>query len=64
MGCSPWGHRGSDTTERRTLSFSFPSEEELNKALEKGLNVKTECLESKKADARLHPSVKGVGNLV
>ena len=59
MGCSPWGHRGSDTTERRTLSFAFPSEEELKKALEKGLNVS----ESKKADARLHPSVKGVGKL-
>ena len=44
---------------RRTLSFAFPSEEELKKALEKGLNVS----ESKKADARLHPSVKGVGKL-
>ena len=22
-GCSPWGHKGSDTTERLTLSFSY-----------------------------------------
>ena len=54
MGYSPWCHKESDTTDQLTLSISFPSKEELNKALGEGPNAS----ESEKAGATRHPAVK------
>ena len=54
VGYSPWCHKESDTTDQLTLSISFPSKEELNKALGEGPNAS----ESEKAGATRHPAVK------